>query len=56
MFAFSDVLEEFYIFAVIMYPFQMSFLAPYISLLDWRLKLKDMTECLEIVDFTENFS
>ena len=64
MFFISDVLEESYIFAVLMDPFQTSYLAPYIlntpCVLNWRLKCMEMTKCLENCRFDQtiisNFS
>ena len=47
MFVLSDVLEEFYVFALIMDPVQTTFFsALYLknSLFDWKLKFKEMTE------------
>ena len=42
---FYQLFEELYIFSVIMDPFQTSFLAH--SLLNWKLKFMEMTECLQ---------
>ena len=59
MFVLSDVLEEFYVFAVIMDPVQNTlFSALYLknSLFDWKLKFKEMTEWFKIVGFSEKFS
>ena len=55
-----NVLEEFYIFAVIMDPVQTSFVAPFIlynnPLLNWKLKFKEMVEWFQNCSFSKNFS
>ena len=57
MVVFAYFFEESYIFAVIMDPLQTLFLATYfkLSLLNWRSKFMEMTECLvfKIIGFTE---
>ena len=51
-------LKNFYNFAVIIDPFQTSYLAPFIlsTLINWSLKFMEITECLQNLCFAEQLS